>query len=98
MQARLLRVTGKKADVWLLTDVLESKELSPATASQLYRWRWRNEGLFRTYKRTISGVKFRSRTVAQVHREAEGSLLAVQVLLAHAGGSCATMASRKRCT
>ena len=40
--------------------------------------------MFRTYKRTISGVKFRARTVAQVHREAEGSLLAVQILLAHA--------------
>jgi hypothetical protein len=84
LRARLLRVAGKKADVWLLTDVPDSKGLSHATASQLYRWRWRNEGLFRTYKRTISGVRFRSRTVAQVHREAEASLLAVQVLLAHA--------------
>ena len=84
IQARLLRVAGKNADVWLLTDVRDSKELSHATAAQFYRWRWRNEGLFRTYKRTISGVKFRSRTVAQVHREAEGSLLAVQILLAHA--------------
>jgi hypothetical protein len=83
LRARLLRITGKNADVWLLTDVLDSKELSHPTASQLYRWRWRNEGLFRTYKRTISGVKFRSRTVAQVHREAEASLLAVQILLAH---------------
>lgn len=84
IRARLLRAAGKNADVWLLTDVLDSKELSHATAAQLYRWRWRNEGLFRTYKRTISGVKFRARTVAQVHREAEGSLLAVQILLAHA--------------
>src|SRR5437667_344588 len=83
-RVRLLRVAGKNADVWLLTDVRDSKELSHATAAQFYRWRWRNEGLFRTYKRTISGVKFRSRTVAQVHREAEGSLLAVQILLAHA--------------
>jgi len=83
LRARLVRITGKKADVWLLTDVLNSKELSHAMAAQLYRWRWRNEGLFRTYKRTISGVKFRARTVAQVHREAEASLLAVQILLAH---------------
>jgi DDE family transposase len=84
IRARLLRVAGKNADVWLLTDVLDSQELSHAAAAQFYRWRWRNEGLFRTYKRTISGVKFRARTVAQVHREAEGSLLAVQLLLAHA--------------
>lgn len=84
VQARLLRIAGKNADVWLLTNVLDSEQLSHPTASQLYRWRWRNEGLFRTYKRTISGVKFRSRSVAQVHREAEASLLAVQILLAHA--------------
>lgn len=84
LRARLLRVSGKNADVWLLTDVLDSHQLSHATAAQWYRWRWRNEGLFRTYKRTISGVKFRARTVAQVHREAEASLLAVQILLAHA--------------
>jgi hypothetical protein len=70
--------------VWLLTDVFEARQLSMPLASQLYRWRWRNEGLFRTYKRTISRVKFASRTVASVHREAEGSLLAVQLLLAHA--------------
>jgi hypothetical protein len=42
--------------VWLLTDVLDSKALSHAAAAQFYRWRWRNEGLFRTYKRTFSGV------------------------------------------
>src|SRR5207253_3720343 len=46
IQARLLRVAGKNADVWLLTDVRDSKELSHATAAQFYRWRWRNEGLF----------------------------------------------------
>jgi hypothetical protein len=84
LQARLLRVTGKKVDVWLLTDVFEARQLSVPLAAQLYRWRWRNEGLFRTYKRTISKVKFASRTVRSVHREAEGSLLAVQLLLAHA--------------
>ncbi len=43
MRARLLRITGKKADVWLLTDVLDSHQLSHATAAQWYRWRWRNE-------------------------------------------------------
>jgi Transposase DDE domain len=84
VRARLLRVAGKKHDVWLLTDVLDSRQLSHAAAAQFYRWRWRNEGLFRTYKRTISGVKFQARTVRQVHREAEASLLAVQILLAHA--------------
>jgi hypothetical protein len=79
---RLLRVRGKKADVWLLTNVLERQQLSRKTAAQIYRWRWRNEGLFRTYKCMLKKVKLASRTVPTVHREAEGSLLALQLLLA----------------
>jgi hypothetical protein len=53
----------------------------------LYRWRWRNEGLFRTYKRTLGQVKLAHRTVRLVHREVEASLLAVQLLLAHGAWS-----------
>ena len=53
-------------------------------AGQFYPWRWENEGLFRTYKRTVSKVKLVSRTVRLVHRELEGSLLAVQLMLAQA--------------
>jgi hypothetical protein len=40
--------------------------------------------MFRTYKRTIKKLKLSNRTVALVHREAELSLLATQILLAHA--------------
>jgi Transposase DDE domain len=82
LKVRLLRVRGRKADVWLLTSILDRQELSHKTAGQIYRWRWKNEGLFRTYKRMLGKVKLRSRTVAMVHREAEGSLLALQLLLA----------------
>jgi Transposase DDE domain len=84
---RLIRVPAKgqvKRDVWLLTNILEPERLSLATASKFYRWRWRNEGVFRTYKRTIKKLKLSSRTVRLVHREAEASLLALQILLAHA--------------
>ncbi|MBV8458392.1 MAG: transposase [Acetobacteraceae bacterium] len=84
---RLIRVPARgsvKHDVWLLTDVLDPARLSAATAARFYRWRWRNEGLFRIYKRTINKVKLSSRTVRLVHREAFVSLLAVQLLLAHA--------------
>jgi hypothetical protein len=83
LSLRLLRVRGKKADVWLLTNVRDRKQLGRKLASQLYRWRWRNEGLFRTYKQTVGKVKLAHRTVRLVHREAEASLLAVQLLLAH---------------
>ena len=87
IDCRLIRVPAQgkaKRDVWLLTDVLDPARLSAATAAKFYRWRWRNEGVFRTYKRTINKIKLSSRTVRLVHREAELSLLATQVLLAHA--------------
>jgi hypothetical protein len=84
LRLRLIRVrsTQCKHDVWLLTNVLSSQRLSVAMAGQFYRWRWENEGLFRTYKRTLNKVKLISRTVRLVHRELEGSLLAVQLMLA----------------
>src|SRR5579884_4132898 len=101
VRVRVIRLRGKrtvgakKADVWLMTNVLDSARLPRATASQFYRWRWRNEGLFRTYKRTLGKVKLMSRTVAQVHREAEGSLLATQVLLAQGALALPAPSGRK---
>lgn len=84
LRLRLIRIRGRrrKYDVWLLTNVMESKRLSHALAGQMYRWRWQNEGCFRTYKHTLKKVKLVSRTVRLVHREAEGSWLALQLLLA----------------
>jgi len=90
LRLRLIRVEGKKRtkkgteyyDVWLLTSVLQKRRLSFSAASRYYRWRWENEGYFRSYKRTLSMVKLSSRTVSLVHREAEGSMLAMQLLLA----------------
>jgi len=77
---RLIRVPAKgnaKHDVWLLTDILDPTRLSQATAAKFYRWRWRNEGVFRIYKRTVNKLKLSSRTVRLVHREAEVSWLAL---------------------
>lgn len=84
LKLRLIRVRAakRKRDVWLLTDVLDAERLTAPMAAQFYRWRWENEGLFRTYKHTLNKVKLVSRTVRLVHREAESALLAVQLLLA----------------
>ena len=81
---RLIRIRAKKKkhDLWLLTNVLESERLSAATAAKFYRWRWENEGQFRAFKRTLAKVKLVSRSVRLVHREAEGSLLALELMLA----------------
>jgi len=83
LKLRVLHIRSKKRkDVWLLTNVYDVERLPFAMASRYYRWRWENEGLFRTYKRTLDKVKLMSRSVRLAHREAEGALLATQLLLA----------------
>jgi len=87
LRVRVLHLRKKKGhargqDVWLITNVLDPKRLSWEQASKYYRWRWENEGFFRTYKRTLKKMKLESRTVALLHREAEGNMLALQLLLA----------------
>ena len=82
LRGRLLRIHSvrHKADVWLFTNVEQSR-LPLETAALCYRWRWENEGFFRTYKRTLKKVTLMSRTVRSVHREAEASMIATQLLL-----------------
>jgi DDE family transposase len=86
LRLRLLRIRARKGqrryDVYLLTSVLEARRLTLEQASQLYRWRWQNEGMFRTYKRTLAKVKLLHRSARLIFREAEASLLATQLLLA----------------
>jgi hypothetical protein len=83
LRGRLLRIHSArhKTDVWLFTNVENPRQLSLEMAATCYRWRWENEGFFRTYKRTLKKATLMSRTVAQVHREAEASMIATQLLL-----------------
>lgn len=83
IRGRLLRIRSQreKVDVWLFTNILDSKRLSLETAGVYYRRRWENEGFFRTYKRTLNKVTLMSRTLRLVHREAEASMIASQLLL-----------------
>jgi len=88
LRLRLIRVRGgKRQDVWLLTDVLDRRRLSRRRAAEIYRWRWRVEGVFRTYKRTLPKLKLSARTEALVYREAETALLGLQLLLAQAAAT-----------
>jgi hypothetical protein len=83
IRGRLLRIHSRhhKVDVWLFTNVEDPRQLPLETAATCYRWRWENEGFFRTYKRTLKKVTLMSRGVRQVHREAEASMIATQLLL-----------------
>jgi hypothetical protein len=101
LELRLIRVLGRRrgkdpkhaVDVWLLTNVPAS-QMSITQAASFYRLRWENEGLFRSYKRTLKKVHLVGRTVRAVHREAYGSLLACQLLLAQ--GAWALPGARDR--
>jgi hypothetical protein len=101
LELRLIRVLGRRrgkdpkhaVDVWLLTNVPDSR-MSISQAASFYRLRWENEGLFRSYKRTLNKVHLVGRTVRSVHREAYGSLLACQLLLAQ--GAWALQGARDR--
>jgi hypothetical protein len=89
LSLRLIRVRGRRkvkgkkrrVDIWLLTNV-SADRMSVDQAALFYRLRWENEGLFRSYKRTLNKVHLVGQTVRSVHREAYGSLLACQLLLA----------------
>lgn len=83
IRGRLLRIHSvrNKVDVWLFTNVEDPQRLPLETAATCYRWRWENEGFFRTYKRTLKKVALMSRTLRLVHREAESSMIATQLLL-----------------
>ena len=70
-----------KVDVWLFTNVRDPMRLPLETAATCYRWRWENEGFFRTYKRTLKKVTLMSRSLRMAHREAEASMIATQLLL-----------------
>lgn len=100
LELRLIRVSRRRGkdpkraiDVWLLTDVAADR-MSVTQAASFYRLRWENEGLFRSYKGTLKKVRLTGRTVRSVHREAYGSLLACQLLLAQ--GAWALRGARDR--
>jgi hypothetical protein len=84
LRVRLMRVSSStgKSEVWMASNVLDASGLPLQAASRFYRMRWESEGFFRTYKQALRKVKLTHRTVKLVHREVEGSLLAVQLLLA----------------
>jgi hypothetical protein len=97
LKVRLIRIRAKKKknDVWLVTNVLDTKRLTVEMAGRYYRMRWENEGYFRSYKYTLKKVKLSGRTVAAVHREVLGSMLAMQLLMAQGLAAAVAMGNLK---
>src|SRR5262245_26510105 len=91
---RLVHILQEDGSWWSYVTNLNDEGLTAEDIAEIYSLRWRIEGFFRSYKRTLSKVKLCSRTVRLAHREAEGSLLAVQLLLAE--GAAARLLYRKK--
>ena len=77
---RLVHLKGERGDVYLLTNELNSKRLSDAQASRLYKLRWGIELEFRTLKQTFGRRTLRSRTADRAYAELEWSLLGLWMI------------------
>lgn len=77
---RLLSMRLGRTPVYLVTNVLDPRELSAATASQLYQLRWGIELQFRTFKQTFRRGKLRSKTPERALRELDWSLLGLWMI------------------
>ncbi len=77
---RLIHLQGERGDVYLLTNVLNSRHLSDSMASRMYKLRWGIELQFRTLKQTFGRRTLRSRTPDRAYAELEWSLLGLWMI------------------
>jgi hypothetical protein len=77
---RLIRLRQGQQAVYLLTDVLDRRQLPPAAARQLYRARWGEEVFYRSLKQTLQRRKLLSRTPATCLVESQWGLLGLWLL------------------
>ncbi len=77
---RLIELIGPRGKVFLVTSVLDDKQLSLAQAAQLYRLRWGIELQFRTLKQTFGRGKLRSRTAEHALVELHWSLVGLWLI------------------
>jgi hypothetical protein len=77
---RLLSMRIGRTPVYLVTNVLDPRELSHEAAAQLYQLRWGIELQFRTLKQTFGRRKLRSKTPDRALRELDWSLLGLWMI------------------
>lgn len=77
---RLLNLQVGRRKMWLVTNVLDAKELSETEAVELYRLRWGIELQFRTVKQTFGRNKLRSRTPDRALVELDWALLGLWLI------------------
>jgi transposase len=79
LRLRLVKVRIGKLKVYLLTDVLDEKKLSPQLMAKFYKMRWGIEVEFRGLKQTLDYSKLRCRTEPRVLAELNWAIMAMAV-------------------
>lgn len=77
---RLIRVRHGKQTLYLLTNVLDRRQLTHAEALKLYQSRWGEEVFYRSYKQTLQRRKLLSRTAPTCLVESQWNLLGLWLL------------------
>ncbi len=80
LMLRLIKVGRGRKAVHLLTNVLDTKQLSRQEAGVIYRMRWGVELFFRTLKRTLGYAKLQSRAGRRARMELEWALIAMTIM------------------
>jgi hypothetical protein len=79
LRLRLVKVVSGKTNIWLLTSVLDSRQLSKDRVLKLYKMRWGIEVEFRGLKQTLDHGKLGSRRDVRVLVELNWSILAMAI-------------------
>ena len=77
---RLIKVKRRAQTIYLLTNVLDARQLTLAEASRLYEMRWGIEVFYRSAKQTLERRRLLSRTPATCLIEAQWTLLGIWLL------------------
>lgn len=89
---RLIVAQGPRHPIYILTSVLDPKELSDAQVFEIYKKRWRIELFYRHLKQTFQRRKLRSASAANAALELQWSLISLWAMGLFA---CAEMARAK---
>lgn len=77
---RLITITNERGTMYLVTNILDEKELSTKTLQQLYPLRWGIELHFRAVKQTYGRRNLRSRNADHATVELEWALVSLTVI------------------
>ena len=77
LRLRLVRVKIGKTKMWMLTSVLDPKQLSVKQIIRYYKMRWGVEVEYRGLKQTIDKAMLRCRNSARVYAELDWSIRAM---------------------